>query len=179
MKPWLFIVGLMAALPAFAQHQPAHDAPAPAQPPRSGYAGMQNRAIKALSEKQVADLRAGRGMMLALPAELNGYPGPSHTLELAGPLGLSEEQKQKTQAFFAQMQAEAMRLGDQVIASEHELDRLFKDRRGSIATMQEAVAKAARTQGELRAVHLRYHLLMLDVLTPAQVTKYSELRGYN
>jgi hypothetical protein len=34
-------------------------------------------------------------------------------------------------------------------------------------------------QGELRAVHLRYHLLMLDVLTPAQVTKYSELRGYN
>lgn len=179
MKPWLFVVGLVATFPAFAQHQPAHDAPAQGQPARSGYAGMQNRAIKALSEKQIADLRAGRGMMLALPAELNGYPGPSHTLELAGPLGLSEEQKQKTQAFFAQMQAEAMRLGDQVIASEYELERLFKDRTGSIATVQEAAEKAARTQGELRAAHLRYHFLMLNVLTPAQVAKYSELRGYN
>jgi len=178
MKPWLFILGLMATLPAFAQHQPAHDAPAQRQPAPSGYDGMQNRAIKALSEKQIADLRAGRGMMLALPAELNGYPGPSHTLELAGPLGLSEGQKQKTQALFAQMQTEAMRLGDQVIASEYELDRLFKERTGSISTVQEAAAKAARTQGELRAVHLRYHLFMLDILAPAQVTKYSELREY-
>ena len=50
------------------------------QPP---YAGMQARPIKALSEQQVADLAAGRGMGLALAAELNGYPGPSHVLELA------------------------------------------------------------------------------------------------
>ena len=42
------------------------------------YAGMQTRPIKALSEQQVADLGAGRGMGLALAAELNGYPGPSH-----------------------------------------------------------------------------------------------------
>ena len=39
------------------------------------YAGMQSRPIKALSEQQVADLQAGRGMGLALAAELNGYPG--------------------------------------------------------------------------------------------------------
>jgi len=39
------------------------------------YAGMQTRPIKALSEQQVADLGAGRGMGLALAAELNGYPG--------------------------------------------------------------------------------------------------------
>lgn len=179
MKSWLFIIGLVAAAPAFAQHHPAQDAPGVVQPARSGYAGMQDRAIKALSEKQIADLRAARGMTLALPAELNGYPGPSHTLQLAGPLGLSDEQKQKTEAFFAQMQAEAKQLGEKVIASEYELDRLFKDRKGSVATVQEATAKAASTQGQLRAVHLRYHLLMLDVLTPAQVTKYNELRGYN
>jgi hypothetical protein len=40
------------------------------------YSGMQTRPIKALSEQQVGDLRAGRGMGLALAAELNGYPGP-------------------------------------------------------------------------------------------------------
>jgi hypothetical protein len=44
------------------------------------YAGMQTRPIKALSEQQVADLQAGRGMGLALAAELNGYPGPAHVL---------------------------------------------------------------------------------------------------
>ena len=50
------------------------------------YAGMQTRPIKALSEQQIADLGAGRGMGLALAAELNGYPGPSHVLELADKL---------------------------------------------------------------------------------------------
>jgi hypothetical protein len=61
------------------------------------YAGMQSRQIKALSDQQIADLRAGRGMGLALAAELNGYPGPSHVLELADQLGLSPEQRSKVQ----------------------------------------------------------------------------------
>jgi hypothetical protein len=58
---------------------------------QSPYAGMQMRLIKALSEQQIADLKAGRGMGLALPAELNGYPGPIHVLELSDELGLSAE----------------------------------------------------------------------------------------
>jgi hypothetical protein len=51
------------------------------------YSGMQSRPIKALSDQQVSDLRAGRGMGLALAAELNGYPGPSHLVELSDQLG--------------------------------------------------------------------------------------------
>ena len=46
------------------------------------YAGMQARSVKALSEQQVSDLNAGRGMGVALAAESIGYPGPSHVLEL-------------------------------------------------------------------------------------------------
>ena len=57
------------------------------------YAGMQARPIKALSDQQIADLKAGRGMGLALAAELNGYPGPLHVLELADKLDLSAEQR--------------------------------------------------------------------------------------
>ena len=57
------------------------------------YAGMQARSIKALSDQQIADLGAGRGMGLALAAELNGYPGPSHVLELADKLDLSADQQ--------------------------------------------------------------------------------------
>jgi hypothetical protein len=51
------------------------------------YAGMQARPIKALSAEQIADLKAGRGMSLALAAELNGYPGPRHVLELVSNSG--------------------------------------------------------------------------------------------
>ena len=47
------------------------------------YGGMQARPLKALSSEELADLKAGRGMGLALAGELNGYPGPKHVLELA------------------------------------------------------------------------------------------------
>jgi len=175
MKTWFLAAALSAAaLPALAQHHAAHGA----QPGRSPYAGMQVRAIKALSEVQLADLRAGRGMRLALPAELNGYPGPSHTLELAAALGLSEAQTRETQTLFERMKAEATRAGEDVIASETALDRLFRDGVASAGSVQAATAEAARAQGALRAVHLRYHLLMRDVLTPEQSAKYRELRGY-
>jgi hypothetical protein len=84
---------VLLATPAGAQH---------AQP----YAGWHERAIRGLSEQQVADLRAGRGMGLALAAELNGYPGPVHVLELAKPLGLSADQRAGIEALY-----DAMRCG--------------------------------------------------------------------
>ncbi|HXH46834.1 MAG TPA: hypothetical protein VNK51_23725 [Bradyrhizobium sp.] len=60
------------------------------------YAGLDSRPIKALSLQQIDDLRAGRGMGLALAAELNGYPGPSHVLELRDRLGLTVDQASKS-----------------------------------------------------------------------------------
>lgn len=60
------------------------------------YAGMEQRQVKALSEQQVADLKAGRGMGLAPAAELNGYPGPMHVLEHASALALTAEQRDRT-----------------------------------------------------------------------------------
>ena len=35
-----------------------------------------------------------------------------------------------------------------------------------------------RTQGMLRETHLKYHLSTGSMLTPSQMTKYAELRGY-
>ena len=60
----------------------------------SPYASLVDREIKALSAEQLANLREGRGMGLSLPAELNGYPGPKHVLELADGLGLTPAQRQ-------------------------------------------------------------------------------------
>ena len=96
--------------------------PARAQQP---YTGLEARPIKALSEQQMADLRAGRGMGLALAAELNGYPGPMHVLELAEPLALSDQQRAKVQELFAAMKAAAVPLGETLIAQEADLDKQF------------------------------------------------------
>ena len=161
-----YVLGLIALLLSTA---------ASAQTP---YAGLQARPVKALSEQQVADLRAGRGMGMALPAELNGYPGPSHLLELADQLALRPEQRTKIAAMFADMKAEAIPLGERLIAQETDLDRQFSGKTASLESLEHATAAAARTQGELRAAHLKYHLLTVAILDQQQMERYSQLRGY-
>ena len=142
------------------------------------YAGMQTRPIKALSEQQVSDLTAGRGMGLALAAELNGYPGPSHVLELADKLDLSAEQRDRIKALFESMKAEALPLGSKLIAQETELDRLFASRAITPDSLKASTAAIAATQGALRETHLKYHLSTADILSTGQMQKYAELRGY-
>jgi hypothetical protein len=142
------------------------------------YAGLQDRPVKALSPQETADLRAGRGMGLALAAELNGYPGPLHVLELARELGLSDAQQASVGRLFEAMKSEAVALGEKVVAAEAELDRRFADRSITGASLDEDVRTIAALRGALRAAHLRYHLAMVEVLSPAQVARYAELRGY-
>ena len=142
------------------------------------YAGMQARPIKALSEQQVADLGAGRGMGLALAAEQNGYPGPSHVLELADKLGLTADQRASVQRLFDSMKMEAVPLGSKLIEQEAELDRQFADRIVTPESLKASTAAAATTQGALREAHLKYHLSTAALLTPGQMRRYGELRGY-
>jgi hypothetical protein len=144
----------------------------------SPYAGERNRDIKALAPDELDDLRLGRGMGLAKAAELNSYPGPLHVLELADQLGLSAAQRAATEALVARMKAEAQRIGAELIAAEHALDRAFAERRIDDATLKEKLAAIAVLQGELRFVHLRTHLAQAALLTPAQIRQYDVLRGY-
>lgn len=168
---------LLAALsvPAMAQHHGHHSHHAAHSSP---YAGMQNRVIKALSEEQMTDLKAGKGMALAMAAELNGYPGPAHTLELAEQLQLTDEQTARTQQLFANMESQAKAAGLEVIEAERALDTLFRDKLATPEAVSAAVTKAALAQGKLRETHLRYHLSMMDVLTAEQIAAYNQLRGY-
>ncbi|MCF6111012.1 Spy/CpxP family protein refolding chaperone [Mesorhizobium muleiense] len=145
----------------------------------SSYSGMEKRRVKALSGEQIADLTAGRGMGLALAAELNSYPGPSHVLELRDALGLTDEQASQTKALLDQMKAETIPLGRLVIGKETELDRLFSERKMTTAYLAERTKTIADVQGALRAAHLRYHLEMAELLTPEQIRRYSQLRGYS
>jgi hypothetical protein len=163
MKIWLLVATLAFLSSASAQ---------------TPYAGMQTRSIKALSDQQIADLGAGRGMGLALAAELNGYPGPSHVLELADRLELSAEQKATVQQLFDSMKAEAVPLGARLIEQEADLDKQFADRSMTPESLKVSIAGVAATQGMLRETHLKYHLSTAAVLNPSQMVKYAELRGY-
>lgn len=142
------------------------------------YTGLQQRPIKALSQSQIDDLRAGLGMGMALPAELNGYPGPRHVLELSDELALTKEQRLRTQVLFAEMEQQAVVLGEQVIAGEQALDQLFADGRADEDDVTDAVLEIGRLHGLLRAHHLRYHLTMRELLSPDQIARYNMLRGY-
>ena len=159
---------------AFAQHA-GHHPPTTSSP----YAGLETRAIKALSDAQIADLKAGRGMGLALAAELNGYPGPLHVLELADKLALSDEQRTRMQGLIHAMKQETTAIGDEVIAAEATLDRLFAEKRADAVLLEMATKTVAEVQGRLRAAHLRYHLDTRATLGPAQIEEYARLRGYS
>ncbi|WP_051213468.1 Spy/CpxP family protein refolding chaperone [Rubritepida flocculans] len=164
---------LAPAAPATAQHgghgHAGHAAP---------YAGFQGREAAGLSAQDAADLRAGRGMGLALPAELNGYPGPMHALELADRLGLSPAQRATMEQLRAAMLAEAVPLGEAVIAAERALDAVFARGTATAAEVDAAVTAAALAHGRVRAAHLRTHLGTRDAMTQAQRAMYARLRGY-
>jgi len=161
------LIVIAAGVQAGAQSQPAHP-----------YAGLETRAIKALSDQEIADLTAARGMGTALPAELNGYPGPAHVLEYADQLGLSGQQRASVQRLFDSMKSEAIPLGQRLIAAERELDRDFAQRTVTPERLKTATAAIAEIRGELRNAHLKYHLSTAALLGPDQISRYGELRGY-
>ena len=167
-----FFVAILAG-PAMAQHHQRHQQQAP-QP----YSGLQQRDIKALSAEQIADLRQGRGMGLALAAELNGYPGPMHVLELKDQLRLTADQHQQFQQLFESMKADAIAAGEALIASERALDRAFADGGLTPETLAALTARIGEAQGRLRAVHLKVHLTSTDLLSEHQRRRYADLRGY-
>ncbi len=158
---------ILAAGPVQAQHQ--------AQP----YAALKERPIKALSADDIAGLRAGRGMAMALPAELNRYPGPMHVLENEAALGLTAGQKEALGRQVETMRAAAISLGDQIIARESALEALFKSSSADSASIDRITGEIATLYGQLRAVHLRTHLATRATLTEPQLAMYQKVRGYD
>lgn len=166
----------LAAQPVAAQHG-SHRSPGSAGK-ASPYAGQQSRDIKALSDQEVKDLLAGAGMGLAKVAELNRYPGPMHALELADPLALSPEQRERLSALMHRHKAEARKLGERVVALERELDALFAGGKATPGEVERLTLAVGEAQGRLRADHLKTHLETTALLTPEQVDRYVKARGY-
>ncbi|HET9445501.1 MAG TPA: periplasmic heavy metal sensor [Steroidobacteraceae bacterium] len=145
----------------------------------SPYAGEEGREIKALSAEDIEAYLTGQGMGFAKAAELNGYAGPKHVLELAGELELTAEQRTRTQALFASMQTKAVALGRQLVDEERKLDRLFAGASITRGSLQQSVTRIGALQADVRAAHLEAHLEQARILTPEQRAHYLRLRGYH
>jgi hypothetical protein len=146
--------------------------------PGAPYAAMQDRTIKALSGADVDALLAGEGVGLALAAELNGYPGPRHVLELADALGLTPAQRAATDSIRVVMLEDARRLGQAIIEAERALDRAFAAGTVTAPALRSMTADVGRLRADLRATHLAAHLAVRALLSEHQIHQYGGRRGY-
>jgi hypothetical protein len=76
------------------------------------------------------------------------------------------------------MRGEAVPLGEQLIAQETGLERLFAEHKITPDRLRAVTEEIGVTQARLRETHLKYHLSMMDVLSADQVERYRALRGY-
>lgn len=165
---------IVACLIASLYFAPAVSATAPA----SVYIGQEDRDIKALSPEDVDAYWSGKGMGLAKAAELNGYAGPGHVLELASQLALTPEQRARTQALFAFMAAKATPLGQALVEEERKLDRLFATRSVTAEKLASSLNEIGSLQAKVRGSHLEAHLAQVEILNTEQNVRYAQLRGY-
>jgi Spy/CpxP family protein refolding chaperone len=162
---------LLCPAAALAQHHgEAHRA--------TPYAGLQDRGITSLSAADVEELRRGGGWGLALPAEINGAPGPAHLLELKDELGLAPAQVEAIERSFAEMQADAVTAGERLIGAEAALDAAFVAGDLDDTRLRDLIGEAEAARAELRLIHLSRHLSTPALLTADQIARYQVLRGY-
>jgi len=117
-------------------------------------------------------------MGLARAAELNGYPGPLHVLQLAAELQLSERQRAATQAHFTSMESRASALGASLVQAERELDHLFSSKQVTPALLADKLEEIGQLQAKVRGIHLEVHLAQAQLLSQEQKAMYAKLRGY-
>lgn len=145
----------------------------------SHYTGEKDRDIKSLSTEDIAALESGSGWGLAKAAELNGYPGPVHVLEMESEINLTSVQKQDIEDLYHDMNAEAVQLGEQLIILEKALSDSFSTDTIDQESLQKYVQESGLVLARLRLTHLSAHLETPRILSDEQVAQYNELRGYN
>jgi Spy/CpxP family protein refolding chaperone len=123
-------------------------------------------------------LEGGEGMGLAMYAEQNGYPGPKHVIEFKEKLGLSPDQLKKTQALMDGTILAAKAKGGEIVEVETELFDAFKTGNINERRVTELTTKIGKLGGELRAVHLKAHIRMKQILNTEQIALYKRLRGH-
>lgn len=175
-RMWSITVVAVGSLPTLAtsptgllaQHE---HAPSP-------YAEIAIDEATSLPVEEVAGLRAGEGLGMALQAELAGYPGPTHALELASRLELSSLQTSSLEDVRRRMTEAAVTKGAEVLAAEAELAELFRSGGAEPQDVEVLSLVVGRLRAELRAIHLAAHIETRALLSEEQIRMYRRHRGY-
>jgi hypothetical protein len=77
------------------------------------------------------------------------------------------------------MKSKAIVLGKQIIDIEKNIDEAFVNTTITENDLSEQTSRSADLYGQLRFIHLKSHLSMVEILNPKQVNQYNELRGYS
>jgi hypothetical protein len=146
------------------------------------YAGQELRDIKSLSDNDVQSLQNGTGEAfggMAKLAELNGYSGPRHVLDMASELQLTDRQIMEIERIYQNMSSNAKSIGGAIIAIEQDIDREFANKTITEEKLKLMLDKSADLYGQLRFVHLSAHLDTMQILTTEQIQMYNTMRGYD
>ena len=146
---------------------------------KSDYAGEVDRVIKSLSANDIKDLTLGNGMGLAKAAELNGYPGPKHVLEMQEELLLEKEQLTSIKLIFEEMKSQARSQGKIFISLEKSLNDHFSNATITNDTLESTLKNISEAKNNLRYIHLSAHIKTTEILSKNQIKKYNQLRGYS
>jgi len=149
-----------------------------ATPTPSAYVSLLDSEIRGLDQDTIEGYLTGKGLGQALPAELNGYPGPRHTIDMAEDLELTEEQLAQVQALFDDMQSAVIPLGEKYLESVAELELTFREGTITDEYLQSQLEKITGIEEQMRYVHLSTHLATIDILSHDQIMQYNMMRGY-
>ena len=168
-KSLMTVLALMIASTAYAAETHKHVSP---------YKGQEARQIKSLSTADIEELSKGGGWGFAKAAELNGVPGPAHLLEMKDVIPLRSEQVEAITTLFRDMKAAAQAKGEALIALERALDRRFREGPITEEALEELLTEIGEVRSALRFIHLKTHLKTPGILSPSQIRRYNQLRGY-
>src|SRR5437899_5084129 len=97
--------------------------------PSPSQAGEAEAAHHSFLDQERAAIERGEGFGMAMVADRNGYPGPKHVLELTAELQVTPEQQTAIEQLFAQMKADALARGKELLLAEAQLDQMFAEGR--------------------------------------------------
>jgi len=133
-------------------------------------------AHHACLEEERQAIERGQGFGMGLVADRNGFPGPRHILDMKDELKLSAAQVRDVEQLFDKMHSRAVELGNELLAREAELDRLFAQGVSEEAAVRRLLTESALLRAELRWVHINAHLEARELLSPEQRHAYHAAR---
>jgi Spy/CpxP family protein refolding chaperone len=135
------------------------------------------QSIKPISEYNLPGVGKGEGAGSGEAAELNGYPGPAHVIQMAANLGLDDRQIGAVKAIHEEMLQAVRAIAGEVKERQHELDALFESGTVTVAALEKATSAVSEAQGRLHFVHFRAHLKTREVLTPSQISTFKQIQA--